>query len=744
MLYGAVKDNFGHYYKLHLPTDGRIPAGVQSRQFNDPVSTKQFIRGLEAQESHWRYLTLTMAAHISPHISIEEAICQLLIDGRIQVFDVTDYAKCRHGSAGAAFKTNGNTHVQVLPASAQLMLNNTARCFESVEDARAYLTQLNAPQDQLQSLARENKLIEAGSDKPTADALLDKLAQAIAGGKLIIVETKPNNAPAKKSSEEFLEVHDRLPGNRRPTLGPHVGAGPKAAPVAPAAIEKSAEAEENPVCSLSQFELKCSHGSRGYALDVIGSEINLNDNKGIQVISKHDSPDEITITVSGNCVNGETNCPSVTVSGGSGTETISSGGHKIKVEPRAVTEQVTSFMGFVKKYMVPDLGRMQYQLYRLTSNGCSGCASHSAIIHAFPTYKWSGSVGFGYRDKEGKDSKDENNLAAKGGWFLDAGLSGNIHKNTWNFDSKGQSEISDYFPALKEYITEFVEKLDDIANKTAETAAESGGIAVGGDALKFKVAWPKVTLGGGGSLQEVKGNNTVDLEGNLKLSMSPLLGLDIEADIVDWLMWNAGPHGELIRAIRNKIKDGIGTDNIRASADISVKLKMKGRVDVDFEWKKTAGDTWQITKGDGTGETAAAITVGMEGKAVADTQIFMVKIAIGITVGIMGANSSSEGIGVGLSLFATTKADRPAIGGEVQFTGVAVYYTYYAEASVKEAESKNKVRTRSATNRRGVKKQVQQETQNKFVLLNSRSWPKNVSSKKPESKQVTLLDKINI
>ena len=240
MLYGAVKDSFGHYYKLHLPTDGRIPAGVQSRQFNDPVSTKQFIRGLEAQESHWRYLTLTLAAHISPHISIEEAICQLLIDGRIQVFDVTDYAKSG-GSAGAAFKTNGNTHVQVLPASAQLMLNNTARRFESVEAARAYLTQLNAPRDQLHSLAQENNLIEAGSGRATAEILLDKLAQAIAGDKLIIVETKPNNAPAKKSSEEFLEVHDRLPGNRRPTLGPHVGAGPKAAPAMPAVAPAEVE-----------------------------------------------------------------------------------------------------------------------------------------------------------------------------------------------------------------------------------------------------------------------------------------------------------------------------------------------------------------------------------------------------------------------------------------------------------------------------------------------------------------------
>ena len=143
MLYGAVKDNFGHYYKLHLPTDGRIPAGVQSRQFNDPVSTKQFIRGLEAQESHWRYLTLTLAAHISPHISIEEAICQLLIDGRIKVFDITDYVRSRDATAGIVLKGSDNNRVQILPASAQFIQGaSNIKDIVSHDEAFQYLAQL--------------------------------------------------------------------------------------------------------------------------------------------------------------------------------------------------------------------------------------------------------------------------------------------------------------------------------------------------------------------------------------------------------------------------------------------------------------------------------------------------------------------------------------------------------------------------------------------------------------------------
>ncbi len=754
MLYGAVKDNFGRYYKVHMPSDGRIPLGLQSRQFDDPVYTKQFLRGLQTRESHWRHLVSIFAGQLSPHLSVEDAFCQLLISGRVKIFDVTDYAVSRLNGGGSTFKSKDNLHVQVLPASAQLMVNSPAKRFDSAKDAASYLSQIGIQPDQLRKLANENNLSAGNSNGQPQDSL-KALAEAIAQGKLIIVETIRNDASGKKAGEELLEVHDRLPGNRRPTLGPHAGSSTQntgraaAAAASAAAVTSSTSAEEDPICSLSQFELKCCHGSRGYNLDVINGEADLNNSKGIQVVSRHDSPDKITITLNGSCVNGLDNCPSVSVTGDSGTEKVNKGSTEIKVLPRQVNEQVTSFMGFVKKYMVPDLGRMQYQTYRFTSSGCAGCESHSAIVHAFPTYKWSGKVGFGYRDKDGKDSKDESSLAVKGGWFLDAGLTGNIHKNTWNFETKDQNQISDYFPALKGFVTDLVEKLDDIASKTAEAAADAGGLAIGGDALKFKVSWPKVTLGGGMSLEEVKGKNIVDLDGNVKLSMSPLLGLDIEADVIDWIMWNAGPHGELIRAVRNKIKEGIGTTEVNASADISVKLKMKGSVNVDFEWKKAAGDRWQITKGDGTGKTAMAVTVGLEGKAEATTRIFMVKIAIGITVGVMGANSSGEGIGVGFSLFATTKEDKPAIGGDVRFTGVAIYYTYYAEAMVVESESREKQKQWTRTSKTGEKNasrdsKTKQKIENKYTLLKACSWPKPASSETNDVEKKVNIDSLNI
>ena len=48
-----------------------------------------------------------------------------------------------------------------------------------------------------------------------------------------------------------------------------------------------------------------------------------------------------------------------------------------------------------------------------------------------------------------------------------------------------------------------------------------------------------------------------------------------------------------------------------------------------------------------------------------------------------------ETIGIIGKLTATTEAGEPALGGQLVFTGAAIYYTYYLEVGVKATESDN-------------------------------------------------------
>lgn len=62
---------------------------------------------------------------------------------------------------------------------------------------------------------------------------------------------------------------------------------------------------------------------------------------------------------------------------------------------------------------------------------------------------------------------------------------------------------------------------------------------------------------------------------------------------------------------------------------------------------------------------------------------------------------TSEGIGIISTLRATTAEGKPAIGGSVAFTGVTLFYSFYAEAGLKEASSssdENQDNTRGGTN----------------------------------------------
>ena len=122
-------------------------------------------------------------------------------------------------------------------------------------------------------------------------------------------------------------------------------------------------------------------------------------------------------------------------------------------------------------------------------------------------------------------------------------------------------------------------------------------------------------------------------------------------------------------------------------AELYVKLIAEGSIAAKCEWKKEVDDSWLSVEGDKTASASAKITFKLEAVAKAKAEAFCVKISIGAELHVAGAKSSAEGIGIETTLLATTEDNKPALGGNIRFTGMAIYFTSWAEAGIKTAES---------------------------------------------------------
>ena len=128
------------------------------------------------------------------------------------------------------------------------------------------------------------------------------------------------------------------------------------------------------------------------------------------------------------------------------------------------------------------------------------------------------------------------------------------------------------------------------------------------------------------------------------------------------------------------------------------------------------------------------------GKAKAEA--FCVKISVGAEMHVAGVKSSAEGIGLETTLFATTAENKPALGGNIRFTGMAIYFTSWAEAGIKAAESdgdKEVPRSRKGGKSKKnseVNLNSKKEYEFKTTIFDGSTWP--------DSKSQNSLDKTEL
>ena len=471
------------------------------------------------------------------------------------------------------------------------------------------------------------------------------------------------------------------------------------------------------------FIIKCEHFGKGrkFQLDVINNEPNFNGSQHvIQVVAQTDKPETVTIEYDKpSCTNGDESCPSIVVDGGEySNQKITQSPFKLLAKPYKKNEDL-SFWDFLQTYFLPDLRDLQPEVYSISAGGCSDVSGHQGLVHCFPTFEWKGKVEAGMEHKYNEVGLLEDRKFTIGG-EIEYIRNGNSTKFGGKSTSSSNKEVS--FPKLESMLTSIVSSLDDIKNKNQELALDKAGKTLSNfkedsgsdDLINVTVTPPKIALGGALKLAESSSTGEVGMAGEVALELAPLIGMKVDTDLLDWLIMTfSGGLGTFLLKVkglasRSKAKmaeiENSGVLNSAAKKEMTKQLKDKegkaifdaelyvkfiaeGSIAAKCEWKKEVDNSWLSLEGDKTASASAKITFKLEAVAKAKAEAFCVKISIGAELHVAGAKSSAEGIGIETTLFATTEDNKPALGGNIRFTGMAIYYTSWAEAGIKTVES---------------------------------------------------------
>lgn len=471
------------------------------------------------------------------------------------------------------------------------------------------------------------------------------------------------------------------------------------------------------------FIIKCDHFGKGrnFQLDVINNPPNFNSSQHvIQVVAQTDKPETVTIEYDKpSCINNNKECPSILVSGGEySNKTIIETPFKLKAKPVSTKEDL-DFWGFMQSYLLPDFQDLEPEVYSIKTAGCSDLTVTEALVHCFPTFEWSGKIEAGMEHKYNEVGLLEDREFSFGGEIKYV-RDGNTTKFGGKSTSTNNKEVS--FPKLESLLASITSKMDDIKNKNQEAALKKAGKTLSdfkqesgsSNLVNVAIKPPKIALGGGVKLAESSKTGKVGMEGSVSLDLAPLIGMTVDTDLLDWLImtFSGGLGAFLLKvkglAARSKAKQAeIANSGVLSTsakeemnkqlkdkegkaifdAELYVKFIVDGSIEAKCEWKKDVDNSWFSVEGDKTASASAKITFKLEAVAKAKAEAFCVKISVGAEMHVAGAKSSAEGIGIETTLFATTAENKPALGGNIRFTGMAIYFTSWAEAGIKSAES---------------------------------------------------------
>jgi len=220
----AVRGRFGKLYIIRTLHDSNIPQGLNAEQFTDPHSAKRFLIDLSVGPNYWNQLSENTAEPCTTQKNSSATIgkaCQLLISGKLKVFDVTSlYSnKTVQKSENSVFKKADNSERYRFEPSLSLLTNQSANTkqFHTQGEAEAFIKELAPDQAQLTQIINHVNAPNSPPPIGNLDNLIAALSQDLVGGSAIISVEKSNTSSSPK--EELLDTTN-LPGSKKADLGP--------------------------------------------------------------------------------------------------------------------------------------------------------------------------------------------------------------------------------------------------------------------------------------------------------------------------------------------------------------------------------------------------------------------------------------------------------------------------------------------------------------------------------------------
>jgi hypothetical protein len=325
--------------------------------------------------------------------------------------------------------------------------------------------------------------------------------------------------------------------------------------------------------------------------------------------------------------------------------------------------------------------------------GCSVLTAEYGVIEVYPNVGWSGEVKMTY-----KPEREKAMVAGKERATLE--LDQNAAAE-WEFEGKFEAEYGTgklTFTPKTKYDVGPAKDADPLTQGIFKgTQRFLNGFAwlfnsllKGGVIGTLSIEAIEFGFGGGVKLIEDDEGKEVVTEGSIWFGADTIIGVTVEADVLDWiiLIAGAGALGSFLVKVKKLASEGVDVKIGKAKAVIKIALSLTAKLGGKVGWKGVKGK-WEVDP------EAAFIEAGGGAKLMGIVQgefrIWkIVSAGAGASIGLMSADGKQPCGFSGKIMPADPKSKKPSsfpIRGVVEFTGLAVYYALYAEVGVGGAEA---------------------------------------------------------
>ena len=471
----------------------------------------------------------------------------------------------------------------------------------------------------------------------------------------------------------------------------------------------------------------------------------------LQVVAQTDKPEKIAIEYEkANCTKNDKDCYSLIIDSTDKKYTNKmiklsvKGPYSLSVEPNVSTypedsagNPVMKLADFMKNFLILSNSITNPNIYTVTTHGCNDVPSHVAEVHCYPTMGWQGEIfagraseiekkfSFEYDEKNKlktaalpETTKDsftyggEISVSVNNRKFTPVKYSRSVEGDSSNFILK---KIEDTVSGLLDSIS----LIEEIGKKIGVTPTavkkeddkDDNKKELGSEKFTFKP--PNISIGGEMKAVEHPETGMIDYEGSVYLKAKPLLAINFEIEFFNILIIMAGgataavggpAAAQFIIKMREKFKTGVGSSTSKAElkGDFYAKLGVEGSVGGSLIWTSQPGKNIVIEQGEEEdddldenkkrssytkGEMKGQVGITLKAGAYAEGRLLKISVKAGIGIGVSGAKDTSDPVGLFVTLAASSEENKPTLSGNVEFSGLQIYYIKFAEMSRKEGVS---------------------------------------------------------